>query len=177
MLQIFPPPAAPMRGLQIFPPPSITPSTPFHDFIEVHFDADDTDTDSGILAPHMDAAEGRNAALADSNVYTCPTCHTPLATPTLTMASAPVAPPTTPVTAIIDIIPTSATGATSSTNSSDTWYTITIGRNVGVFQGWLNVGPLVNGVTGFCVKKFSTRAAAMAAFQQAEGAGLVQVRQ
>ncbi|KAG6876360.1 hypothetical protein C0992_013222 [Termitomyces sp. T32_za158] len=100
--------------------PSSTLSTSFYNFIEVHSDADDTDTDSGILAPHTDAAEGTNVALANSSIYICLTCHTSLVTLMLTMVSTPVAPPTMPITAFTDIIPAPATGATSSTNSSDT---------------------------------------------------------
>ncbi|KAG6876207.1 hypothetical protein C0992_000487 [Termitomyces sp. T32_za158] len=61
--------------------------------------------------------------------------------------------------------------------SSDAWYAVTIGRSVGVFCGWHNVGPLVHGISGFCCKHYKTRDAALAAFNDALNKGLVEVKQ
>ncbi|RDB26934.1 hypothetical protein Hypma_005154 [Hypsizygus marmoreus] len=62
------------------------------------------------------------------------------------------------------------------TTSGDPWYTVTIGRQVGVFHGWHLAGPLVTGVRGFCVKKYNTREEVQAAFDKAFDCGVVEVR-
>ncbi|KAG6875438.1 hypothetical protein C0992_003822 [Termitomyces sp. T32_za158] len=63
--------------------------------------------------------------------------------------------------------------ASNATASTDAWYTVTVGRSVGVYRGWHNVAPLVNGVSKFCVKRYSSWDAAIEAFAEAEAAGYV----
>ncbi|KAG6849502.1 hypothetical protein H0H93_007958 [Arthromyces matolae] len=72
--------------------------------------------------------------------------------------------------------PSPAVHATAGGHVHGQWYAVTVGRNVGVFCGWNNVGPLVNGVSGFCVQRYPTRQDAIDAFEEAEEAGLVQLK-
>ncbi|KAG6825206.1 hypothetical protein H0H92_004408 [Tricholoma furcatifolium] len=58
----------------------------------------------------------------------------------------------------------------------DAWYIVTVGREVGVFQGWMTVQPLILGVSGGGCKRYPSQAAALAAFEAAVDLGLVQVR-
>ncbi|KAF6755229.1 hypothetical protein DFP72DRAFT_1067937 [Ephemerocybe angulata] len=59
--------------------------------------------------------------------------------------------------------------------AKDTWYCVTAGRQVGIFQGWPTVQPLVIGVRGSCFKKYSSEADALTAFERATAAGTVVV--
>ncbi|RXW21097.1 hypothetical protein EST38_g4769 [Candolleomyces aberdarensis] len=65
---------------------------------------------------------------------------------------------------------------TAALNSDDSWYAVTIGREVGVFQGWTNVQPLVSGVSGGAQKKYRTQQEAEQVFQQALDAGKVCIK-
>ncbi|KAG6807392.1 hypothetical protein H0H92_007767 [Tricholoma furcatifolium] len=58
----------------------------------------------------------------------------------------------------------------------DAWYIVTVGREVGVFQGWMNVQPLILGVSGGGCKRYPSKAAALAAFEAAVDLGLVEIR-
>ncbi|KAF5339984.1 hypothetical protein D9611_012412 [Ephemerocybe angulata] len=49
----------------------------------------------------------------------------------------------------------------------ETWYVVTVGLQVGVFQGWHSVQPLVSGVRGACYRKYASQEDAVAAFQEA----------
>ncbi|KAH7902898.1 hypothetical protein BJ138DRAFT_1120968 [Hygrophoropsis aurantiaca] len=55
------------------------------------------------------------------------------------------------------------------------WYVVTVGRDVGVFQGWHNVHPLVIGVPGACFTRYSTQTGAEQAFDEAVNEGAVTV--
>ncbi|KAF5335705.1 hypothetical protein D9611_009604 [Ephemerocybe angulata] len=57
----------------------------------------------------------------------------------------------------------------------ETWYVVTIGRQVGVFQGWHVVQPLVLGVSGACYRKYPSHEDALAAFNEALALGNVQI--
>ncbi|KAF5309696.1 hypothetical protein D9611_014706 [Ephemerocybe angulata] len=57
----------------------------------------------------------------------------------------------------------------------ETWYVITVGRQVGVFQGWHIVQPLVSAVSGACYRKYPSREEALAAFNEALAMGNVQI--
>ncbi|KAF8177648.1 hypothetical protein BJ912DRAFT_930351 [Pholiota molesta] len=58
---------------------------------------------------------------------------------------------------------------------SEAFYVVTIGLQVGVFTHWHIVQPLVSGVSGACYRRYSSQAAAQAAFDEALAAGLVMV--
>lgn len=78
--------------------------------------------------------------------------------------------------------------------AKESWYVVTIGRQVGVFQGmyvistaveeWISkidgnfrlrhhVQPLVSGASGACYRKYPSREEALAAFQDALAQGVV----
>ncbi|RXW19002.1 hypothetical protein EST38_g6846 [Candolleomyces aberdarensis] len=57
--------------------------------------------------------------------------------------------------------------------SEDLWYIVTIGLEVGVFQGWQSVLPFVSGVSGACYKKHLSKEAAHIAFAKALAASKV----
>ncbi|KAJ2911432.1 hypothetical protein MD484_g8981, partial [Candolleomyces efflorescens] len=57
--------------------------------------------------------------------------------------------------------------------AKDTWYVVTVGKEVGVFRGWHNVQPLVTGVSGACYKKYTSEDGARIAFAEALAAGNV----
>ncbi|KAF6764605.1 hypothetical protein DFP72DRAFT_1059572 [Ephemerocybe angulata] len=59
--------------------------------------------------------------------------------------------------------------------AKDTWYVVTVGRQVGVFQGWHQVQPLVSTVPGACYRKYPSREQADAAYQQARAQGNVHI--
>ncbi|OBZ68739.1 hypothetical protein A0H81_11113 [Grifola frondosa] len=60
-------------------------------------------------------------------------------------------------------------------STSERWYAVTRGRQVGVFEGWSNVSPLVTGVSFAIAQRYSSQAAAQAAFNAALAAGTVVV--
>jgi hypothetical protein len=77
-------------------------------------------------------------------------------------------------------------------SAGETWYTVTAGRNVGVFRGWYDtlgflvsthtnlscrhrVQSLVSGVPHASYRKYSSEAAATAAFEDAQSQGVVVV--
>ncbi|KAF5324043.1 hypothetical protein D9611_008215 [Ephemerocybe angulata] len=49
----------------------------------------------------------------------------------------------------------------------ETWYVVTVGLQVGVFQGWHSTQPLVSSVSGACYRKYPSQEDAVAAFQEA----------
>ncbi|EIW58920.1 uncharacterized protein TRAVEDRAFT_48063 [Trametes versicolor FP-101664 SS1] len=53
------------------------------------------------------------------------------------------------------------------------WYAVVRGRRVGVFANNLTAVASVNGISGFAMKQYKTRAEAMRAFREAEQFGLV----
>ncbi|KAG2117052.1 uncharacterized protein F5147DRAFT_768436 [Suillus discolor] len=55
--------------------------------------------------------------------------------------------------------------------ASSRWYTITVGRETGVFQGWHSAHIHVVGVPGACFARHPTRAAAEGAYTEALAAG------
>ncbi|KIM71108.1 hypothetical protein PILCRDRAFT_94024 [Piloderma croceum F 1598] len=87
-----------------------------------------------------------------------------------------------PVVANVTSIPSSGTSAPvaavvgASANTSQKWYCVTVGRQVGVFQGPENVISLVTGISGACYPRHSSRASAQAAFDRAYAEGKVEVR-
>ncbi|KAF6759466.1 hypothetical protein DFP72DRAFT_1063834 [Ephemerocybe angulata] len=59
--------------------------------------------------------------------------------------------------------------------SRETWYVVTVGRQVGVFQGWHTAQPLVSGVSGTCYRKYPSHEEALAAFEEAMAQGNVAI--
>jgi len=55
------------------------------------------------------------------------------------------------------------------------WYVVTVGRSVGVFTSWLEVSPLVNGVSGARHQSFPTKEEAIQAFADEISKGQVKV--
>ncbi|CAA7270805.1 unnamed protein product [Cyclocybe aegerita] len=58
-------------------------------------------------------------------------------------------------------------------SATHNWYAITAGREVGVYQGWHRVQPLISGVPHTSYRKYASQAAATEAFNEAMEAGLV----
>ncbi|KAF4593593.1 hypothetical protein EYR40_008380 [Pleurotus pulmonarius] len=58
---------------------------------------------------------------------------------------------------------------------SERWYLVTVGRTVGVFQGWQNVAPLVVGVRGSVFNRQPSQQAGLLRFNEARAANLVRV--
>ncbi|TDL14219.1 hypothetical protein BD410DRAFT_846230 [Rickenella mellea] len=53
------------------------------------------------------------------------------------------------------------------------WYAVTMGKNVGVFQGWSLTSPNVTKVSGACFTKCATKELAEAVFDRARAAKAV----
>ena len=57
--------------------------------------------------------------------------------------------------------------------NSDRWYIVTMGREVGVMRGWVNVGPLVLGHPQSVYLRVESRDDGVARFNEALTKGLV----
>ncbi|KAJ6499914.1 hypothetical protein C8R47DRAFT_268585 [Mycena vitilis] len=55
------------------------------------------------------------------------------------------------------------------------WYVVTVGRDVGVFKTWIEVSPLVTGVSGALHQSFPSEEEAQAVFDEAERKGNVRI--
>ncbi|KAJ6499269.1 hypothetical protein C8R45DRAFT_1093499 [Mycena sanguinolenta] len=55
------------------------------------------------------------------------------------------------------------------------WYVVIVGRDVGVFQTWIDVAPLVTGVSGAVHQSFSSEIEAERIFAQALTEGKVEI--
>lgn len=51
------------------------------------------------------------------------------------------------------------------------WYVVTVGKAIGVFDSWIEVGPLVKGVSGALHQSFQTEEEARRVFEQARANG------
>ncbi|KAF8078860.1 hypothetical protein FPV67DRAFT_1444106 [Lyophyllum atratum] len=107
--------------------------------------------------------------------HVCPACQdkgighrAPASTSTSTSTS-------TTTTTSTSAIPVGVTASTLFT-TTDTWYVVTVGRAVGVYQGWSTVQPLVTGVSGFAVKRCNSHEEAEEHWENALNLGLVQVK-
>ncbi|KAG6901102.1 hypothetical protein C0995_000710, partial [Termitomyces sp. Mi166 len=96
--------------------------------------------------------------------------------PAVPAPAAPIVPASAMPTSAMPAPVTEALGngaPSNATVANKAWYTITIGRSVGIFCGWHNVPPLVNGVKGFCVVCHLSWEAALDTFEEAEASGIV----
>ncbi|KAJ7924846.1 hypothetical protein B0H13DRAFT_1976335, partial [Mycena leptocephala] len=55
------------------------------------------------------------------------------------------------------------------------WYVVTVGRQVGVFKTWIEVSPLVTGVSGALHQSFPSEEEAQEVFAQAQSTGHVKI--
>ncbi|KAM6490382.1 hypothetical protein JOM56_014146 [Amanita muscaria] len=90
-------------------------------------------------------------------------------------ASAAAAVTATHVAAPTDVAAPANTTVTTANAAHETWYMVSTGHAVGVFRGWHIVKPLVVGVSGACFKKYPSKAAALAAFSEAQEANAVTI--
>ncbi|KAG6839444.1 hypothetical protein C0991_002506 [Blastosporella zonata] len=131
-----------------------------------------------IICPHVCALCTEQALVdppANNPATTTPFSKADTTTNQLTAdVSATAIQPAAPVTAPPTIM-FHAPAANSHLANMDSWYAGTVGRNIGVFQGWINVQPLVSGVSGGSCKKYKTYAAARTAFNKAEAHGCTQI--
>ncbi|KAJ8690404.1 hypothetical protein PTI98_011832 [Pleurotus ostreatus] len=116
-------------------------------------------------APAQVAANTNAAPIANTpaRYFQCPNCDTlhqlvvaasPAAAP-LAVSAMPVAAPCTPA-------------GPSTVNDAGSWYSVTRGRQVGVFRGWNTiVASLVEGVPRWRCKRFTTEQQAQAHFNHA----------
>ncbi|KAG6916281.1 hypothetical protein DXG01_007522 [Tephrocybe rancida] len=121
------------------------------------------------------ATQTANAAVADPAIAT--TVPDSGAAGTVDQADDPSAvtpAPSTTATALVATLPAPAPNTILA--NQDGWYVVTIGREVGVFQGWSRVQPLVNGVSGFGMRRCASHTAALEAFEEAMAQGLVEIR-
>ncbi|KAK0457089.1 uncharacterized protein EV420DRAFT_1644244 [Desarmillaria tabescens] len=95
-----------------------------------------------------------------------------------TVAPAPASSPATaadPTTVTPTIQGSSIPGPSTVRASEGSWYAVSKGLAIGVFQGWQNVSPLVTGVCRACYFCHSSQAATQEAFNQAVVTATVEI--
>ncbi|KAF4586321.1 hypothetical protein EYR38_010596 [Pleurotus pulmonarius] len=130
-------------------------------------------------APAPNVAPAAQAPFAA--VFRCPSCDTvhflgSVNAPAAVNAAAPAAPGAAP-TGSNHAGPSNArNNQAGPSNTAGRWYSVTRGRQIGVFRDWYGVvDPLVNGVPDWRCKSFSTYAAAANHFNAHFAAGAAHV--
>ncbi|SJL13494.1 uncharacterized protein ARMOST_16938 [Armillaria ostoyae] len=102
--------------------------------------------------------------------------------PATAVNAGPAAPTTTPLnvsavqnTQSVATAPVAGPSIQATVGPDGPWYTITKGRAVRVYRGWSNVTHLVTGVGRAAYFRYPTQAAALAAFNEAVQAGVVEI--
>ncbi|KDQ22298.1 hypothetical protein PLEOSDRAFT_171716 [Pleurotus ostreatus PC15] len=163
---VAPAPAVAPAAANVAPAPAVAPAA----------DVAPAVAPAANVAPAPANAPGNAAQAPFSAVFQCPNCDTVHFLGPVNVSAVPGAAPAPAANPGLAALAVPVGNQASPSNTAGRWYSVTHGRQIGVFRDWYGVvEPLVNGVPDWRCKSFSTYAAAANHFNTHLAAGMARV--